>query len=175
MKRLYVVSDTNIFLDLLSIDLLAAFFSLTFDFHTTDFVIAEIKEKHQQKLIAKYIENGKLFIKKFDSEETGEFISFFSNYFNKISIQDCSVWHYAKKTNARLLTGDLRLRKMIEQENAVQVSGIIFLFDEMIKQKIITKKYACTKLIELMGINPRLPNSICNEKIELWRSKDEND
>ena len=64
MKRLYVVSDTNIFLDLLSIDLLAAFFSLTFDFHTTDFVIAEIKEKHQQKLIAKYIENGKLFIKK---------------------------------------------------------------------------------------------------------------
>lgn len=55
------------------------------------------------------------------------------------------------------------------------MSGIIFVFDEMIKQKIITKKHACTKLIELMGINPRLPNSICNEKIELWRSKDGND
>ena len=39
MKRLYVVSDTNIFLDLLSIDLLAAFFSLTFDFHTTDLLL----------------------------------------------------------------------------------------------------------------------------------------
>ena len=37
-----VISDTNILLDLISVDMLEDFFSLPCDFSTTDFVISEI-------------------------------------------------------------------------------------------------------------------------------------
>lgn len=168
MKKLYVVSDTNIFLDLITIDMLSAFFSLEFEFHTTDFVIGEIKDKDQKKKVEKYIDDGKLIVKQFDNTETAELITSFSSYSSKISIQDCSVWLYAKKKCARLLTGDLQLRKIVEQEKTVQVSGIIYVFDELIKQNIITKMQACKKLTELMIINSRLPNRTCSERITLW-------
>ncbi len=39
-----VVSDTNIFIDLISVDLLDEFFRLPFEIHTTDFIIHELKE-----------------------------------------------------------------------------------------------------------------------------------
>jgi len=37
-----VVNDTNIFIDLISIDLLDSFFKLKFKVHTIDFVIEEL-------------------------------------------------------------------------------------------------------------------------------------
>jgi len=37
-----LVNDANILIDLLKIDLLAAFFRLSYEFHVTDFVTAEI-------------------------------------------------------------------------------------------------------------------------------------
>lgn len=172
MKQKYIVSDTNIFLDLISVDLLAAFFSLSFEFHTTDFVIAEIKNGEQRKKIDEYVENGKLFITQFvDNSEMKELNDYHNSYWNKISIQDCSVWLCAKKMSARLLTGDAQLRKLVELENTVEVSGILFVFEEMIEQSIITKVLACEKLESLMRINPRLPKIACNEKITLWRKK----
>lgn len=171
MKQKYIVSDTNIFLDLISVDLLAAFFSLSFEFHTTDFVIAEIKNGEQRKKIDEYVENGKLFITQFDNSEMKELNDYHNSYWNKISIQDCSVWLCAKKMCARLLTGDALLRKLVELENTVEVSGILFVFEEMIEQSIITKVQACEKLESLMCINPRLPKTACNEKITLWRKK----
>lgn len=39
-----VVNDTNIFIDLISVDLLDEFFSLPIDIHTTDFVINELTQ-----------------------------------------------------------------------------------------------------------------------------------
>ena len=44
-----VVNDTNIFIDLISVDLLDEFFSLPIDIHTTDFVVHELTEPLQQK------------------------------------------------------------------------------------------------------------------------------
>lgn len=46
-----VVSDTNIFFDLLSVDLLDTFFELPCTITTTDFVIEEIELPEQKKLI----------------------------------------------------------------------------------------------------------------------------
>ena len=49
-----VISDTNILLDLISVDMLEDFFSLPCDFSTTDFVISEIIHPAQIKAIEKY-------------------------------------------------------------------------------------------------------------------------
>ena len=44
-----VVNDTNIFIDLLSIDLLDEFFLLPLSIHTNDFIINELTEPSQRK------------------------------------------------------------------------------------------------------------------------------
>lgn len=44
-----VVNDTNIFIDLISVDLLDEFFSMPIDIHTTDLVVHELTEPLQQK------------------------------------------------------------------------------------------------------------------------------
>ena len=46
-----IISDTNIFLDLISVNLLKEFFCLPCNFSTTDFVINEIIQTVQQKQI----------------------------------------------------------------------------------------------------------------------------
>lgn len=44
-----VVNDTNIFIDLIAVDLLDKFFSLPIEIHTTDFVVHELTEPLQKK------------------------------------------------------------------------------------------------------------------------------
>jgi len=52
-----VVSDTNIFLDLISVNLLDSFFLLPCDICTTDFVINEIIQPLQIQAIDKFIKS----------------------------------------------------------------------------------------------------------------------
>lgn len=46
-----VINDTNIFLDLYSVDLLEAFFQLPVHVHTVDFVVDEIKQPAQRRVM----------------------------------------------------------------------------------------------------------------------------
>ena len=48
-----VISDANVIIDLLSVQLLEAFFALPCEIFTTDFVISEIERPEQQKIIQK--------------------------------------------------------------------------------------------------------------------------
>ena len=117
-----VISDTNILLDLISVDMLEDFFSLPCDFSTTDFVISEIIQPAQIKAIEKYTKSKKLDIVSFSFEEIIEITDIHSNNTNNASITDCSVWYYAKKTGGRLLTGDGKLRKSAEGDNVKALS-----------------------------------------------------
>ena len=74
-----VISDTNILLDLISVDMLEDFFSLPCDFSTTDFVISEIIQPAQIKAIEKYTKLKKLDIVSFSFEEIIEITDIHSN------------------------------------------------------------------------------------------------
>ena len=50
-----VVNDTNIFIDLMSVDLLDDFFRLPIEIHTTDFVLNELTDESQHNAIQKHI------------------------------------------------------------------------------------------------------------------------
>lgn len=128
-----VVRDTNIFLDLLSISLINDFFSLPCKICTTDFVINEIIKPDEFKKISMLIKTKKLEVVSFEFDELAKI-----NSIQDASFTDCSVWYYAKKTNSRLLTGDGKLRKVAEKDN-VKVSGILYIFDNLIEYKIMEK------------------------------------
>lgn len=169
MDETIVVSDTNIFFDLLSVNLLDDFFRLPCKIATTDFVINEIEQPAQLKKIQDFIDSKKLDVAAFESDEVNIITELHNNRNNNVSLVDCSVWYYAKKNNCRLLTGDGKLRKSAEKDN-VKVSGILYIFDNLLEYEILGKTSCAKKLEQLMQLNMRLPKNECEKRIKRWRS-----
>lgn len=164
-----VVNDTNIFLDLMSVGLLDASFSLPIKFHTVDYVLAEITDEGQRKHMTALSEKGKLYIKEFDGSEFAEIMDLYGNRNNNVSVVDCSVWYYAKKNNYRLITGDGKLRKSATSDGVI-VSGILYITDMLVSCNIIDRKSMADKLRELYTINKRLPRKLIDERISSYES-----
>jgi predicted nucleic acid-binding protein len=164
-----VVNDTNILIDLYSIDLLEYFFQLPIAIHTVDLVIHEIQDEAQRDSLKPYINRGILYVHKFSSEELAQAIAMRQEASGNVSVTDCSVWYYAKQHDYILLTGDRQLRVRAIGSN-VAVKGIIFVFDLMVEHRLITPTFAADKLEELYHINQRLPKKIIQERLDSWRS-----
>lgn len=161
-----IVNDASILIDLLKVNLLNSFFQLKYEFHVTDFVIAEVKEDNVEQLHS-FLQNKKLIQKMFNFEELRE-IQILEVEYRALSISDCSCLYLADKLSAMLLTGDAPLRKIAEQ-NKIQVHGLLWIFDELVKYNLISPKTAYEKLKKAMSINIRLPVNECNKKLIEWK------
>lgn len=160
-----LVNDANILIDLLQINLLHEFFNLPYKFHVTDLVAAEVHEANRDKLDT-CIDQGLITRKGFDYQELME-IQLLSISNKGLSIPDCSCLYHAQETGGRLLTGDAALRKCAER-NQVRVYGLLWVFDQLLKEKIIVKGSAHEKLSLLLSINPRLPQIECKKRLKMW-------
>lgn len=163
-----VVNDANIFIDLHTVGLLDAFFRLPLAVHTVDFVVAEISNDEQKMAVERHIEDGSLTVRGFNPAELSEILVLQSTARSNLSFPDCSVWYYARKNGYALLTGDGRLRRKAEKDN-VTVRGILYVFDRLVEEAVITPAEAADKLDELMSLNPRLPRNLVCERIRRWR------
>lgn len=162
-----VVTDTNIFIDLIFLDLLELFFDLPIRVHTTDFVINEFKNKEQLQKVQKYIHRHSLIIKKFSSNELSEIIAYQQNYPSKLSVTDCSVLIYAEKNGFGILTNDNLLRKK-SSSFAIDVHGTIFVIKALHENRLIDRASAVEKLTQWMVMNPRAPKTECQKLIQNW-------
>ncbi|MBR5074840.1 MAG: hypothetical protein IKX26_06390 [Bacteroidales bacterium] len=169
MKKI-VVSDTNIFIDLVKLGLLDNFFMLPWEIHTTDFVISELTDSTQKAALNVFIKQKKLSVGTLSSEDVTEMLELSNQSPRNISITDISVCIYARNNGYMLLTGDKQLRKVAIAENII-VHGILFLFDELVSHSILTPGQAAETLIELKRINTRLPIEDVNERINMWLTK----
>jgi len=163
-----IISDTNIFIDLISINALDKLFLLPCDIFTTDFVVDEIEQPKQSEEIFKHIDAKNLKVVTLSFDELIDVNTMKES--SAISITDCSVLFLAKKTSGRLLSGDGKLRKVAEKGN-VKVSGILYIFDNLIEYGFLDKITTATLLEHLMVINSRLPKGECEKMIEEWREK----
>ena len=152
------------------IGLLQLMCSLPYEIHTVDFVAAELIDEDQKKAFEELVGNGKIIVDSFTAEEVMEIVAEHSSVSGNLSIPDCSVCYYAKKHGVPMLTGDRRLRRHAEQLS-IEVHGILFLFDEMVANSVITSIDAATKLKELMALNSRLPQAAIRERIDKWRGR----
>ena len=162
-----VVNDTNVLIDLYSIDLLEAFFRLPLQVHTTDFVLNELVKDDQRKEVEKFVQSGCLIVKRHTEEELLNIIRFQQRQDSNVSITDCSVWSYAQENGYRLLTGDNKLRKSAIQAGTM-VSGILYVFDLLVEQVVLTPQEACDKLNLLRCKNNRLPDKDIAERLKRW-------
>jgi predicted nucleic acid-binding protein len=161
-----LVNDANIFIVLLKIDLLEPFFQLPYEFHVTDFVVSEVQEDNRDQFTA-CIETGQLVKKGFNYQELME-IQLLGLSHKGLSIQDCSCLFHAQKISGRLLTGDAALRRCAQQIQ-VPVHGLLWVFDQLVDQNIITKGRAYDKLSLLLEINPRLPRGESQKRLTKWK------
>lgn len=162
-----IVNDTNIFIDMHSVGLLEEMCRLPFIIHTVDFVVSEITDPGQLQAINKLIEDNRIKVHSFSGDEVAEIVIEHANISGNLSIPDVAVCYYARGKSFKLITGDRQLRNYAIL-NRMEVHGIIFLFDQMVLNRILTPDVGAAKLQELQGINVRLPKSEIESRIERW-------
>lgn len=164
-----LVNDTNIFIDLHSVGLLEEMCRLPYEIHTVDFVVAEISDADQRRIFDGLVARREIFVDGFTADEVIEIVEEHSSVSGNLSIPDCSVCYFARKHNVPMLTGDRRLRRYAE-EQSIEVHGILFIFDELVRHDIISTSMAADRLEELFAINARLPKAEIRERINRWKS-----
>lgn len=168
MKVGIVITDANILIDLIHLELFTTLFgSDLFEFKTTDFVFEELYQE-QKDVLQAVIKAERFQI--IESEESDLIeIYAFKQKSQGLSIQDCSAWYYALKLKGMLLTGDSILRKHTKQ-SGVEVHGILYLFDQMVVNGLITTHKAFEKLETLKKLNCRLPTKEIERRLKEWRT-----
>ena len=156
-----VVSDTNIFIDLWNIGLLERFCELPFSVRTTDFVVGELKTQGVRDAVMQLSKAGKITIKTFKSHEYSEMIRLRDK---NLSFQDCTMLYYALSGGYKLLTGDRNLRTVAER-HGIEVSGIIYVMDELLRLGILSNVGYKDKLKALLDANHRLPRKEIMKRI----------
>jgi rRNA-processing protein FCF1 len=111
-----IVTDTNVFFDMMSIEVLPDFFGLDFEICTTDFVVNEIIRIDQAEQIQNFIRSKQLTVFKLSANEIEEVISMKTKR-NLRRITDKSVLWKALQLKCRLVTGDKNLRTRCAVKN----------------------------------------------------------
>ena len=119
-----LISDANIFIDLYNIGLLEEFNELNINIATSDFVYNELNTSQKSIVDTMNIEVYEL--------DSNELVDFYSEYQSlgkvKISSQDYSIYHFAKKHNGEVLTNDGALRKFARR-NSINFKGVFYILD----------------------------------------------
>ena len=131
--------------------------------------MAEIADADQRRIFDELVARGEISVDGFTADEVIEIVEEHSSVSGNLSIPDCSVCYFARKHNVPMLTGDRRLRRYAE-EQSIEVHGILFIFDELVRHNIISTSMAADRLEELFAINARLPKAEIRERINRWKN-----
>jgi predicted nucleic acid-binding protein len=165
MTKKIAIQDANIMIDLIKTGLFDYCLALDFNFSTTNIILNELYDE-QVASIQPHISSGKFVVIEISIEELLD-IQQMSEEDTRLSEQDWSAIYFAKQQDALILSGDQRLRNVAEALG-LATFGIIWLFDQLLINKIISAIEACNYLQILMLANKRLPINECNKRIELW-------
>ena len=162
-----VVNDTNILIDLAKADLLRLCPLMSLEFHTLDVIVEEVEDDEQRRAVNVLVAEGTLKVRSLSGKQMMTVMEKVEAYEGKcnLSAEDISVLVYAKENGFRLLTGDKTLRtKAID--DGVTVSGILYLTDRMLDDKLVTAEEMISILQRLLTVNKRLPKKTIEDRIE---------
>lgn len=153
-----LISDANIFIDLETAHLTEKLFELPYVFKTPDLLFeTELREQHEH-LLSYGLQLGVI------EHEAVSYVEKISVLYAQRSINDCFALALARQEQCFLLTGDMKLRRMAEQEGVI-VRGTIWVFEQLIIHQKVTKSQALAAL-DLMAIHGRrLPYERAKEVI----------
>lgn len=166
MKIKVAVTDANIFIDLIILELITQLFQLELHIHTTREVYDQLNNKQKAQLQS-FCNSGQLLIYNFDAQEIAELQLL--ELPRGLEPADRTVYYYASKLNSIVLSGDNKLRKYCESKG-LKVYGIIWLFDQLVELKLLHKPLATAKLEKLLGYNDRLPIEEIMKRLRKWKT-----
>ena len=132
-----IITDTNVFFDLIGIKALPEFFALEYEICTTDFVVKEVLQSHQKEQVEAFIRAQKLTVFRLTADEIDE-IRNFQTIRQFKGITDKTVLWKSYQLKCMLLTGDGKLRKEAE-DLKIEVHGSIWVVTLLVEKGIISK------------------------------------
>jgi predicted nucleic acid-binding protein len=163
------VTDANIFIDLIHLQWLPVFFRLPVHIHTTAEVAGQLNDE-QAALLQPFILAQSLKIYSFSASELQAIHEMLLP--RGLEMADKTVIYLAQQLQAQVLSGDGLLRKVCAK-NGLEVNGIIWIFDNLLRHQIIIEANAVEKMELLLSVNSRLPFEECRERIKSWQNKKE--
>lgn len=162
-----IVTDTNVFFDMMSIEVLPDFFGLDYEICTTDFVVNEIIRIDQTEQIQNFIRSKQLTVYKLTSDEVEEVVNLKTKR-NLRRITDKSVLWKALQLKCKLVTGDKNLRSEAE-EQGLEVNGSLWVIKTLVETKIIEPVLAVGLLEKLTTVNNSLPIEEIDKLIKKYK------
>ncbi len=161
-----VVEDANVLLDLLNGDILGLWLGCGYKNLTTHFVWKEIIDTDQQSKIQPFIDSGLIVLEDVPVDVYPAINDFAKT--SRVSIADSSVWWLASSSGAILLTGDSRLR-LSAKKDGIQVRGVLWVLDELIRLERATRHEASTALSAMLQKGAFLPPEECKARLQKWK------
>lgn len=158
------VQDANIIIDLIDCGIFELFFRLELEVVTSSLVLGEITESSQKKACQAVVRKKWLNVVEIS---TLDYLRLQGLDLPGLSVPDRSVLELAEVREASLLTGDGRLRKAAKS-SALDVRGILWVFDQLVDDGLLPKKEARAKLAELKERNQRLPKAEIEKRLKTW-------
>lgn len=143
------MTDACIFIDVIELQLTSKFFGLVFEVHTTIDVINELYP-NQQEILRAFEQAGKLTIHILSPEEQLEIAK--QNFPRSLSPEDASVIFTAQRLNATILSSDKPVRTF-SKKLAIEYHGMLWIFDQLVAQELISNTEAISKLQALLNSN----------------------
>lgn len=169
MKFKIAVTDACIFIDIYDLELVNSFFKLELEIHTTTTVFYELDDI-QRRVFKAYQSAGLLVIHNLNE---ADFIQIYTDPYPKsLSEADKSVLHIANKLGACVLSSDKVARNCAKNKD-IEYHGMIWIFDKLVNETLLTKKKAAEKLTHLVSKNniyqnnAHLVNEI-NKRLKEW-------
>jgi len=160
------VTDANIFIDLIKLQMLALLFTIGMEIHTTQEIVDQLNDDQLVDLI-KFIDCHYLHVHFLSALQLEEVVDLKAP--RALEFADKSVVWLSLHLRAAVLTGDGPLRRFCQSKH-LEVRGIIWLFDIMVEKGLVNPQFAAAKMESLLGFNNRLPKEECFRRIHHWRT-----
>ena len=166
-----IVEDTNILIDLFNTGLLQFCRKMDIEFHTTDFVVREIKKPEQLSTVKGLISNKELNMDVFTIDEMLQLVNLKEECRgkNNLTTADCSVVMLAERLGCRLLTADQKLIHFA-QNRGLEASGLLWLTDEMVEKGVVRPQDMIVYLDRYLDSNKRAPEKEVSKRIAQYKN-----
>jgi predicted nucleic acid-binding protein len=162
-----VITDACFLIDLIDVGLFEEFLGLGYQVHITSSVFSELEGDEYVKPVSKCIKQKEMFLYNLTAADQTALEKLMRKHSSRLSEPDCSCLYLAKEINATILTCEKLLTKVAKNLN-LDVHGSLWILDRLLDTSIITRRFAYSKLKDLMSINPRLPVKECQKRLKRW-------
>jgi hypothetical protein len=158
-----LVTDTNIWSDLINGDIVEEIFFLPFHYISPEFADLELPILQWEKLLGLGVE-----VMSLDGDQVRD-IYLLRRAHHAVSTTDLASFILARDLPAILLSGDKHLRLLAEM-NAIEVHEVLWILDQLIFHKVLNNGKAARALNQMLANNARLPPNECEKRLKAWQS-----